>query len=293
MKYAFIESTRRTAELPLKRLIDLVAVSSSGYYAWLKRKPSRRSLENGQLDHGIAKVYWQHRGMYGYRRIYVELLESGLYSGLRDRIRRRMRQMDLHAITERKFKHTTDSTHNKAIAPNLLNQVFTMSKPDKAWVGDITYVRVGQKWLYLAVIVDLYSRKVIGWTMDKRMKSVLVCNALRMALRNRGYPKGVMVHSDRGSQYCSKDYQRLITNHQLKCSMSGKGNCYDNAVCESFFHTLKTELDYQRKYENRKQARQSIIFWYIEAYYNRVRRHSSIGYMSPINYENLALKNAG
>ncbi len=292
MKYAYVQSARRTAELPLQRLIDLVAVSSSGYYAWLKRKPSRRSQENGQLDHEIAKVYWQHKGLYGYRRIYVELLESGLYSGSRDRIRRRMRQMDLHAITKRKFKHTTDSTHNKAIAPNLLNQVFTMSKPDKAWVGDITYVRVDQKWLYLAVIVDLYSRKVIGWAMDKRMKSVLVCNALRMALRNRGYPKGVMVHSNRGSQYCSKDYQRLITNHQLKCSMSGKGNCYDNAVCESFFHTLKTELVYQRKYENREQARQS-IFWYIEAYYNRVRRHSSIGYMSPINYENLALKNAG
>jgi putative transposase len=292
VKYAFVQSARRTAELPLKRLIDLVAVSSSGYYAWLKRKPSRRSQESGQLDHEIAKVYWRHRGLYGYRRIYVELLESGLYSGSRDRIRRRMRQMDLHAITKRKYKHTTDSAHNKAIAPNLLNQVFTMSKPDKAWVGDITYIRVDQKWLYLAVIVDLYSRKVIGWAMDKRMKSVLVCNALRMALRNRGYPKGVIVHSDRGSQYCSKDYQRLITNHQLKCSMSGKGNCYDNAVCESFFHTLKTELVYQRKYENREQARQS-IFWYIEAYYNRVRRHSSIGYMSPINYEILALKNAG
>lgn len=138
MKYAFIESARRTAELPLTGLIDLVAVSSSGYYAWLKRKPSRRSQENEQLDHEIAKVYWQHRGLYGYRRIYVELLELGLYSGSRDRIRRRMRQIDLHAITKRRFKHTTDSAHNKAIAPNLLNQVFTMSKPDKAWVGDIS-----------------------------------------------------------------------------------------------------------------------------------------------------------
>ena len=200
-----------------------------------------------------------------------------------------MCQMGLHAIIKRKFKHTTDSAHNKAITPNLLNQVFTVNKPDKAWVGDITYVRVGQKWIHLAVIVDLYSRKVIGWAMDKHMKSVLACNTLKMALSSLSHPKDVMVHGDRGSQYCSKDYQRLITNHQLKCSMSGKGNCYDNAVCESFFHTLKTELVYQRNYENREQARQS-LFWYLEAYYNRVRRHSSIGYMSS---ENLALKCAG
>ena len=142
MKYAFIQSVRRTTKLPLKRLIDLVAVSSSGYYAWLKRKPSRRFQEADQLDHEIAKVYWQHRGLYGYRRIYVEWLESGLYSGSRDRIRRRMRQMDLQAITKKKFKQTTDSTHDKAIALNLLNQDFAMNKPDKAWVGDITYVRV-------------------------------------------------------------------------------------------------------------------------------------------------------
>ena len=166
-----------------------------------------------------------------------------------------------------------------------------MTRLDEAWVGDITYIRVGQKWLYLAVVIDLYSRKVIGWSMDKRMKAELVCDALKMALHNRNYPKGVMMHTDRGSQYCSKRYQRLIKNQALLCSMSGKGNCYDNAVCESFFHTLKVELVYQRHYETRDQAKRS-IFWYIEAYYNRVRRHSSIDYKSPINFEIQVRKSA-
>jgi len=292
VKYAFVQAARAASGLSLYRLLVLVNVSQSGYYDWLKRKPSKRSINNAYLDQAIATVYWQHNGRYGYRRIYVELLESGQYAGSRDRIRRRMRRLGLRAITKKKFKHTTDSRHDKPIAPNLLNQMFTMNRVDEAWVGDITYVRVGQKWLYLAVVLDLYSRKVIGWAMDKRMKAGLVCDALKMALYNRDYPQDVIVHSDRGSQYCSKAYQRLITKHQLKCSMSGKGNCYDNAVCESFFHTLKTELVYQHQYETRAQARQS-VFWYIEAYYNRIRRHSSIGYMSPINYEKRALKNAG
>ncbi len=284
MKYAFVQDCRTWSGLSLNRLLPLIEVSASGYYDWLKRSPSKRETENRELDGHINRVYHQHSGRYGYRRIYVELLEQGLFFGSRERIRRRLRHLGLKAIHKRKFKSTTDSNHNKPIAPNHLEQNFTMTRLDEAWVGDITYIRVGQKWLYLAVVIDLYSRRVVGWSMDKRMKAELVCNALKMALHNRNYPKGVIMHTDRGSQYCSKDYQRLIKNHNFICSMSGKGNCYDNAVCESFFHTLKVELVHQRNYETREQAKQS-IFWYIEAYYNRVRRHSGIDYKSPIDFE--------
>jgi len=291
VKYAFVRDVLHDTGLPLNRLLALVQVSTSGYYDWLKRKPCRRLVENTHLDNEIAKVYWKHRGLYGYRRVYVELLASGIYTGSRERIRRRMRHLGLRSVIRKKFKPTTDSHHNKPIAANLIKQKFAMCESNQAWVSDITAIRVGHKWLYLAVMIDLYSRKVIGWAMDKCMKAALVCDALKMALQNRGYPKGVIVHSDRGSQYCSNSYQKLITNYQLKCSMSGKGNCYDNAVCESFFHTLKTELVYQRQYETRNQARRS-IFWYIEAYYNRIRRHSSIDYMSPVNYEVYAVRNA-
>jgi putative transposase len=291
VKYAFVQDCRTWSGLSLNRLLPLIEVSPSGYYDWLKRSPSKRETENQELDGHINRVYHEHKGRYGYRRIYVELLEQGLFFGSRERIRRRLRRLGLKAIHKHKFKNTTDSDHDKPVAPNLLQQNFGMTRLDEAWVGDITYIRVGQKWLYLAVVIDLYSRKVIGWSMDKRMKADLVCGALKMALHNRSYPKGVIMHTDRGSQYCSKRYQRLIKNHSLLCSMSGKGNCYDNAVCESFFHTLKVELVYQRRYETRDQAKRS-IFWYIEAYYNRVRRHSSIDYKSPINFEIQVRKSA-
>ena len=184
---------------------------------------------------------------------------------------------------------TTRVTHKHAVADNLLKQNFTMNRANQAWVGDITYIRIGRhQWMYLAVVIDLYSRKVIGWSMNKRMTADLVCNALLMALKARGNPKHVIVHTDRGSQYCSYRYQQLLQQYQLRGSMSAKGNCYDNAVCESFFHTLKNEQVYRFYYENHKQARQS-IFEYIEAYYNRIRRHSSLNYQSPINFEKLAM----
>lgn len=291
MKYAFVQECRSWSGLSLNRLLPLFEASPSGYYSWLRRAPSKRALDNLELDAHISRVFHQHEGRYGHRRIYVELLEQGVFCGSRERIRRHMRLLGLKVVHKRAFKVTTDSDHNKPVAANLLKQNFKMTRVDEAWVGDITYIQVGQKWLYLAVIIDLYSRKVVGWSMDKRMKAGLVCDALEMALHNRGYPKGVIMHTDRGSQYCSKTYQRLVARHSLLCSMSGKGNCYDNAVCESFFHTLKVELVYQRRYETRDQAKRS-IFWYIEAYYNRVRRHSGIDYMSPVNFENQVSKSA-
>jgi len=201
VKYAFIRDVLYDNGLPLNRLLALVQVSTSGYYDWLKRRPCKRFIENAHLDNEIAKVYWKHRGLYGYRRVYAELLALGIYTGSRERIRRRMRHLDLRAVTKKRFKPTTDSHHNKPIAANLIKQKFVMGESNQAWVSDITAIRVGQKWLYFAVMIDLYSRKVIGWAMDKCMKASLVCGALKMALQNRGYPKGVIVHSDSKNTY--------------------------------------------------------------------------------------------
>ncbi len=244
------------------------------------------------LEKQITRIYWEHQGRYGYRRIYKELLECHDYQGARDRIRRLMKNLGLKAIVRRRFKVTTDSKHLLPVYPNLLNQQFYRSKPNQAWVGDITYIRIGQnKWLYLAMVLDLCTRKVIGWAMGKRMKAGLVCDALEMALNRQGDPIGVIMHTDRGSQYCSSAYQKLMKDSQLKGSMSAKGNCYDNAVAESFFHTLKSEHVYGYYYETREEAKRS-IFWYIESYYNRIRRHSGIDYMSPNDFEKKALKSA-
>ena len=242
-----------------------------------------QALSNQQLDEHIGRIYAEHAGRYGYRRVREELRDLGLSASL-ERVRRRMKRMGLRGIQSRKFKHTTNSRHHLPIVPNLLDQDFNPMHANQAWVGDITYIRVKQQWLYLAVVLDLYSRKVIGWAFGERINAKLVTDALRYALRHRDYPAGVIVHTDRGSQYCSKAYQTLIKSYQLKPSMSGKGNCYDNAACESFFHTLKVECVYQQAFDSIEHAR-SIIFYFIEAYYNRKRKHSTIGYQSPVNFE--------
>jgi len=203
VRYAAIEQ-RNDSGLPSSRLLYLLEVSKSGYYSWLKRKPSKRDIANQTLREQIAMVYWQHQD----------------YKGSRERIRRHMKALGLKAIIKRRFKVTTDSHHKKAVAPNLLKQDFAMDKVNQAWVGDITYIRVSNhQWVYLAVVMDLYSRKIIGWAMNKRMKADLVCDALKMALSNRSYPEGVIIHTDRGSQYCSKQYQRLIKRSHLVCAV--------------------------------------------------------------------------
>lgn len=195
-----------------------------------------------------------------------------------------MQVLGLKACQAKKFKVTTDSEHDKPVAPDLVRQDFTAAHPNQKWVSDITYVRTREGWLYLAVVMDLYSRAIIGWSMHKRMTHQLVCDALTMALFRRGFPKSVIIHSDRGSQYCAKRYQQLISLNQLNGSMSRKGCCYDNAVMESFFHTLKVELAHRENYVTRHQARQSRIE-YIEIYYNHQRRHSAIGNQIPMAYE--------
>ena len=197
-----------------------------------------------------------------------------------------LKRQKLRAKSSKKFKATTNSKHDLPVAPNLLEQDFNASQPNQKWVGDITYLWSDEGWLYLAVIIDLYSRSVIGWAMSERINKQLVCDALSMALQRRGHPTKVIVHSDRGSQYCSKRYQKMVANNDLICSMSKRGDCYDNACAESFFHSLKVELTHGVRYEKREEVRQD-VFEYIECYYNTIRMHSHNDYMSPRDFEML------
>ncbi len=217
-------------------------------------------------------------------RLTDELREQGEHCS-KNRVARRMKSLGLKAKAKKKFKVTTDSVHHVPVAANVLNRDFIASGANQKWVGDISYIWTNEGWLYLAVVIDLYSRAVIGWSLQATMSRQLVCDVLTMALYRRNFPRNVLFHSDRDSQYCSHEYQQLLKKYNFICSMSRKGNCWDNAVAESFFHTLKTELIYSVKYETREIAKQS-IFQYIETYYNRVRRHSTIGSMAPMAFEN-------
>ena len=286
MKYALI---KENAHLwPIETQCRVYGVSSNGYRSWRDKKPSKRALENQKLDTKIQGIYDDHKGRYGAPRITDELNDQGLKVN-KKRVANRMKVLNLKGKQARKFKVTTDSNHQSPIADNLLNQDFTATDINQKWAGDITYVWTKSGWLYLAVIIDLFSRQVIGWSLSNRINKELVCNALQMALWRRGFPKGVIVHTDRGSQYCSKKYQKLLKDNQLICSMSGKGCCYDNAVSETFFHTLKVECLFDYCFTTREDAKQT-IFEYIEVYYNRKRKHSTIGYKTPAQYELLNRK---
>jgi len=265
------------------RMAKLMKVSRSGYYDWRSKKTSRRKVETDNLDKQIRELFALHKKRYGAPRITDELRAQG-YQVSRQRIARRMREMGLRAQGKRKFRVTTDSAHKLPVAANVLQRDFTSTQANQKWVGDITYIQTDEGWLYLAVVIDLYSRKVIGWSMSTRINAQLVCDALMMALKARNFPKGVIVHTDRGIQYCAAAYQSIIRWYGLVCSMSRVRDCWDNAVAESFFHTLKTELIYVNRYASRDEARQS-IFHYIEMYYNRVRRHSTIGSLAPVVFE--------
>lgn len=261
----------------------MLKVSSSGYYSWLSRVPSKRAQENKKLDDQIKVIYMENKQRYGSPRI-TRALQKRSIACSHTRVERRMKRMGLKAIAKRKFKVTTDSAHSKPVFSNILNRDFNTTAINQKWVSDITYVPTQEGWLYLAVVIEVHSRSVIGWSMSKRMKKKLVCDALLMALFKRKFPKGVIIHSDRGSQYCSKTYRRIIQYNQLQGSMSRKGNCWDNSIAESFFHTLKTELVHTNQYVTRHDARQS-IFQYIEGYYNRKRMHSAIDYKTPSEVE--------
>lgn len=265
-------------------MCQVLNVSRSGYYSWLNRKPSHRQLTNKELKLKIAEIYWQTRGTYGSPRIHKKLKKDGYHYNIK-RIERLMKEMGLKAIQKRKFKRTTNSDHNLSLKKNLLNREFNVTQPNKVWVSDITYIPTQEGWLYLAVVIDLYSRKVVGWSMNKRMTKNLVIKALEMAVKNRKPSKGLIFHSDRGSQYASHDFQKTLWKYGIRSSMSRKGDCWDNAVAESFFSTIKTELIFHNRYKNRNQAKRD-IFEYIEVFYNRIRLHSTLDYESPENYEN-------
>jgi putative transposase len=261
----------------------MFSIERSGYYSWLKLKPGKRKIANENLDKKIIDTFNNHHFRYGSPRITDELRDRGERCS-KNRVARRMKHLGLYAKGRKKFKVTTDSKHNLPVAPNLLNRDFSTTGSDQKYVSDITYVWTDEGWLYLAVIIDLYSRAVIGWSIQPKMTGVLVCDALMMALWRRGMPRGVICHSDRGSQYCSGDYQKILKANHLICSMSRKGNCWDNAVAESFFNSIKTELIYNERYSTREAAKQS-IFHYIEVYYNKIRRHSAIGSVAPMSFE--------
>ncbi len=284
MRYRFIDEHKKA--WPITLMCGVLNVSRSGFYDWMTRGPSRRTQSNRTLDGRIRSIFDRHKQRYGAPRILKDLYDEGIECS-ENRVARRMRALRLKAIQAKKFKVTTDSNHSKPVAPDLIEQDFSAAAPNQKWTSDITYVWTDEGWLYLAVVMDLYSRAIVGWSMNRRMTQQLVCDALTMALFRRHFPKGTIIHSDRGSQYCSKRYQRLIKSNRLRCSMGRKANCYDNAAMESFFHTLKVELVHREKYVTRRIATFR-IFEYIETYYNRQRRHSAIGYEIPMQFEKIA-----
>jgi transposase InsO family protein len=282
MRFRFIEDRR--ADYPVRILCDVLDVSPAGYYAWRSRPESQRSAANRDLVDDIKRVHRDARGRYGSPRIHEELKAQGRRAS-RGRIERLMRQQGIRAIMAGPRRaRTTDSRHDLPIAPNLLDRNFTADAPNRIWLADITYVETDQGWLYLATVMDLYSRKIVGWAMEDHLRTDLPSAALTMAIAACRPGPGLIHHSDRGIQYASADYRKVIQSAGIRASMSRKGNCYDNAPMESFFHTLKTELVHHNHYSTRQEARRD-IFAYIEGFYNRTRRHSAIGYISPIEME--------
>ena len=282
MRFRFIEDRR--ADYPVSILCDVLGVSPAGYYAWRSRPESRRSAANRDLVDDIKRVHRDTSGRYGSPRIHAELRAQGRGVS-RGRIERLMRRHGIRAIMARPRRvRTTDSRHDLPIAPNLLNRNFSADAPNRIWLADITYIETDQGWLYLATIMDLYCRKIVGWAMCDHLRTDLPLAALAMAIAAQRPGAGLIHHSDRGVQYASAEYRKMMQLAGLRASMSRKADCYDNAPMESFFHTLKTELVHHQRYATREEARLN-IFAYIEGFYNRTRRHSAIGYISPIEME--------
>lgn len=284
MRYRFINAEK--ANDNTARLCALFKVSRAGFYAWKRRPASLRRREDKVLLAHIRSEFETSHRSYGRPRMVEELRENGFQVG-HHRVGRLMRENGIQAIRTRKAKRYYSHTPFLGFAPNLLKRDFTALAPNQKWSVDISYIETQRGWLYLAVVIDLYSRKVVGWAVSDRMKKDLALRALRMAVTLRRPGRGLIHHSDRGSQYCATDYQMELKRHGIKISMSGKGNCYDNAPVESFFKTLKAELVWRTRFETRLQAERSIGN-YINTFYNARRRHSAIGNISPVRYENKA-----
>ncbi len=281
MKFAFIAEQKVAFSIvALCRVLD---VSTSGYHAWRGRPVAVHTHRDGELDERVRAAHAASKGRYGSPRVHAELRANGLRVG-RKRVARLMRSAGLAGRRRRRFRVTTDSKHAFPIAPNVLERDFTATEPNQAWVTDITFVWTQEGWLYLAAILDLFSRRVVGWATSANVDRHLALACLTNALQARRPSEGLVHHSDRGSTYASADYRRALDANDIECSMSRKGDCWDNAVAESFFATLKREVDESDRFESRAQAR-LIIGDYIERFYNVQRRHSTIGYMSPLEFE--------
>ena len=281
MRYQFMKEHER--QFRIGTMCRVLLVSRSGYYSWRDRPESERAKDNEKLLLKIKTAHKNSKKRYGSPRIHKQLVKDGVACS-RGRVARLMRDAGIRAKQKRKFVVTTDSKHDLPVAENILNRQFDIDTLNTVWTADITYVPTEEGWLYLGAVMDLCSKGIAGWSMDEWMKTDLVANALTMAYKRRNPGTGLLHHSDRGSQYASEDYQKLIKSYGMQASMSRKGDCWDNAPMESFFHTLKTELTHHKKYRTREEARRD-IFEYIEVFYNRQRLHSSLGYKSPAEFE--------
>ncbi len=283
MRYQFIDTAKKA--YPLTLLCQVMRVSRSGFYSWKNREKSPRQRERERLIPKVKKIDKEAKQSYGARRIAEDLEAQGESCG-RTKAGTLMKLAGVEAKQRKKFKATTDSKHNLPVAPNLLKRNFKTSEPDLVYCTDITYIWTKEGWLYLAVILDLFSRQVVGWSMSNRITKKLVIDALRMAIWRRQPETGLIIHSDRGSQYCSNDFQKMLKKHGMLSSMSRKGDCWDNSVAESFFGSLKTERVFDSIYTTREDARRDIVD-YIEMFYNSKRRHSYLGYLSPKEFEKM------
>jgi len=270
-------------EFRVVKMCSVLKVSKSGYYKWLQTKDSNRKNRKKTLMAKVRRLFFQYKKVYGSPRITRELRKEEIHISEKT-VGRYMREMGLRAIPKQRFVITTDSNHDNPIYPNLLNREFHVNQPDRVWVSDITYIWTAEGWLYLAAVMDLFSRKIVGWCTDQTITKELPLKALERAIRSRHPSKHLIHHSDRGSQYTSKEYIKRLRENDIQISMSRKGNCYDNACMESFFASLKKELIYRRKFSTRDEATSS-IWKYIMSFYNKVRSHSTIGYVSPNEFE--------
>jgi putative transposase len=281
VRYQFIKEHQQ--EFSLTALCRVMAVCRGGFYAWRTRDKSRRELDNDALTQQIKTAFEESDETYGSPRIFAQLKADGVACSQK-RIARLMRLHQMRAVRPKRLVVTTDSDHDMPIAQNLLARTFEAQTPDTRWTADITYIWTSQGWLYLAIVLDLFSRRIVGWAMDQTIERSLVMSALDMALLGRKPGEDLLCHSDRGSQYASEDYQKQLKEAGIVCSMSRRGNCWDNAPTESFFASLKKEMVYRTRFETREQARAAIFSW-IEVWYNRKRRHSTLGYISPEAFE--------
>jgi putative transposase len=281
VRYAWIRQHQR--DYPVQVLCRVLAVSDSGYYDWRDRPPSARRQRHQRIAQAAARSYFESHRIYGYRKVHQDLQAEGVPCG-EDTVRQVLRENGLYSRVKRKFVTTTDSNHSKPIADNLLERDFSAERPNEKWVADITYLATAEGWLYLAAVMDLFSRRIVGWSMSESIDAALVSAALKMAVEQRGPDAGLLHHSDRGVQYASGDYQAILQECQIVGSMSRKGNCWDNAVMENFFGSLKNEWVRDQVFPTRSAAQES-LFNYIEVFYNRQRRHASLGYLSPAAYE--------